>query len=133
MIKDKAQKRLAAKFCGAQGVVPFLEVAVRSLAGLEDRRRGPREGRDADACSALSAELLRVRYRLTTRRASRLLSDADLTSELALDPGKSLRHFVGVRPSVARLLGERFGDHGREILGDVSFRRDLPRIGGRNG
>ena len=37
MIKDKAQKRLAAKVCGAQGVVPFLEVAVRSLAGLEDR------------------------------------------------------------------------------------------------
>lgn len=36
MIKDKAQKRLAAKFCAAQGVVPFLEVTVRSPTGLED-------------------------------------------------------------------------------------------------
>ena len=36
MIKDKAQKRLAAKFCAAQGIVPFLEVVVRSQAGLEN-------------------------------------------------------------------------------------------------
>jgi hypothetical protein len=37
MIKDKAQKRLAAKFCAVQGIVPFLEVVVRSQAGLEDQ------------------------------------------------------------------------------------------------
>ena len=36
MIKDKALKRLAAKFCEAQGIVPFLEVVVRSQAGLEN-------------------------------------------------------------------------------------------------
>jgi hypothetical protein len=36
MIKDRAQKKLAAKFCAAQGIVPFLEVVVRSQTGLEE-------------------------------------------------------------------------------------------------
>lgn len=36
MIKDKAQKKLAAKLCAAQGIVPFLEVVIRSQTGLED-------------------------------------------------------------------------------------------------
>src|SRR5260370_10631077 len=36
MIKDKAQKKLAAKFCAAQGIVPFVEVLVRSPTDLED-------------------------------------------------------------------------------------------------
>lgn len=36
MIKDRDQKEMAAKFCAAQGIVPFLEVVVRSSAALED-------------------------------------------------------------------------------------------------
>lgn len=36
MIKDRAQKGMAARFCAAQGVVPYLEVVVRSSAALED-------------------------------------------------------------------------------------------------
>lgn len=36
MIKDKAQKKLAAKLCAAQGIVPFVEVLVRSPTGLEE-------------------------------------------------------------------------------------------------
>lgn len=36
MIKDRAQKKLAARFCAAQRIVPFAEVIVRSSAALED-------------------------------------------------------------------------------------------------
>jgi hypothetical protein len=36
MIRDRPQKKLAAKFCAALGITPFLEVVVRSQAGLED-------------------------------------------------------------------------------------------------
>ncbi|WGM39936.1 hypothetical protein [Caulobacter sp. NIBR1757] len=36
MIKDRAQKRMAAKFCAAQAIVPFAEVVVRSSASLEE-------------------------------------------------------------------------------------------------
>ncbi len=36
MIKDKGQKQLAAKLCAVQGIVPFVEVLVRSHTGLEE-------------------------------------------------------------------------------------------------
>jgi hypothetical protein len=36
MIKDKEQKQLALKFCAAQGIVPFMEVIVRSQTGVEE-------------------------------------------------------------------------------------------------
>ena len=36
MIKDRAQKKMAARFCAVQGIVPFTEVVVRSPTGLED-------------------------------------------------------------------------------------------------
>lgn len=36
MIKDRAQKKLAAKFCAAQGIVPFAEVVVSAPTGLEE-------------------------------------------------------------------------------------------------
>lgn len=36
MIKDRAQKQMAARFCASQGIVPFAEVVVRSPTGLED-------------------------------------------------------------------------------------------------
>ena len=36
MIKDRAQKKLAAKFCAAQGIVPFAEVVVSAQTGLEE-------------------------------------------------------------------------------------------------
>lgn len=36
MIKDRGQKRLAARFCAVQGIVPFAEVVVRSSANLEE-------------------------------------------------------------------------------------------------
>jgi hypothetical protein len=36
MIKDRAQKKLAVKFCAAQGILPFMEVVVRSHSGLEE-------------------------------------------------------------------------------------------------
>lgn len=36
MIKDRPQKKAAAKFCAAQGIVPFLEVVVTSQTGLEE-------------------------------------------------------------------------------------------------
>ncbi|WP_431269219.1 hypothetical protein [Dankookia sp. P2] len=36
MIKDREQKRMAARFCAAQGLVPFLEVVVRSPASLDE-------------------------------------------------------------------------------------------------
>src|SRR5262245_33728840 len=36
MIKDKSQKKLATKLCAAQGIIPFVEVLVRSPTGLED-------------------------------------------------------------------------------------------------
>lgn len=36
MIKDRGQKRLAAKHCAAQGMVPFVEVVVRSATAVDD-------------------------------------------------------------------------------------------------
>ena len=36
MIKDRGQKRLAARYCAVQGVVPFVEVIVRSTASVDD-------------------------------------------------------------------------------------------------
>src|SRR5579875_1663918 len=36
MIKDRGQKRLATRYCAVRGVVPFVEVIVRSLASVED-------------------------------------------------------------------------------------------------
>lgn len=36
MIKDRGQKKLAARFCAVQGMVPFAEVLVRSPSSLED-------------------------------------------------------------------------------------------------
>ena len=36
MIKDRGQKKLAARFCAVQGIVPFAEVIVRSSANLEE-------------------------------------------------------------------------------------------------
>lgn len=45
MIKDRLQKKLAAKFCAAQRIVPYAEVIVRSSASLED---APVDITDAD-------------------------------------------------------------------------------------
>lgn len=36
MIKDRGQKKLAAKHCAAQGMVPFVEVVVRSATAVDD-------------------------------------------------------------------------------------------------
>lgn len=36
MIKDRAQKKLAVRYCAAQGIVPFAEVIVRSSTSVED-------------------------------------------------------------------------------------------------
>jgi hypothetical protein len=36
MIKDRGQKRLAARYCAVHGVVPFVEVIVRSFASVDD-------------------------------------------------------------------------------------------------
>lgn len=36
MIKDRGQKKLAARYCAVQGVVPFIEVIVRSFASVDD-------------------------------------------------------------------------------------------------
>jgi hypothetical protein len=36
VIKDRAQKKLAVRFCATQGIVPFTEVVVRSPTGLDD-------------------------------------------------------------------------------------------------
>ena len=36
MIKDRGQKKLAAKHCAAQGILPFAEVIVRSATSVED-------------------------------------------------------------------------------------------------
>jgi len=36
MIKDRGQKKLAARYCAVQGLVPFVEVIVRSFASFED-------------------------------------------------------------------------------------------------
>lgn len=36
MIKDRGQKKLAARFCAVQGIVPFAEVIVRSSSSLEE-------------------------------------------------------------------------------------------------
>jgi hypothetical protein len=36
MIKDRGQKKLAARYCALQGVVPFVEVIVRSFASVDD-------------------------------------------------------------------------------------------------
>lgn len=36
MIKDRGQKKLAARFCAVQGIIPFAEVIVRSSANLEE-------------------------------------------------------------------------------------------------
>jgi hypothetical protein len=37
MIKDRAQKKLAAKFCAAQGIIPFVEVMIFAQTGLEEQ------------------------------------------------------------------------------------------------
>lgn len=36
MIKDRGQKRLAARYCAVQGVIPFVEVIVRSSTSVDD-------------------------------------------------------------------------------------------------
>lgn len=71
MIKDKPQKKLAARFCASQGLVPFVEVVVRSHTGLEE---APVNITDIDV---LGIGASRYSYR------TRILFDCKSTSKLS--------------------------------------------------
>lgn len=60
MIKDRGQKKLAARFCAVQGVVPFAEVLVRSAASIDDV---PIDMTDVDI---MGIDVTRMEYRART-------------------------------------------------------------------